>query len=109
MVCDTPCVSGNVNLGRGTPTGVFQILYKDTDTDLKGIPLGNGQYSYVSHVNYWMPFYSGCGFHDASWRSNFGGTIYRTDGSHGCINLPPSIAGTFYSYVRTGMPVVVFY
>jgi hypothetical protein len=109
MVCDTPCVSGNVNLGRGTPTGVFQILYKDTDTDLKGIPLGNGQYSYVSHVNYWMPFYSGCGFHDASWRSSFGGTIYRTDGSHGCINLPPSIAGTFYSYVRTGMPVVVFY
>ena len=109
MVCDTPCVSGNVNLGRGTPTGVFQILYKDTDTDLKGIPLGNGQYSYISHVDYWMPFYSGCGFHDASWRSNFGGSIYRSDGSHGCINLPPSIAPTFYNYVRTGMPVVVFY
>ena len=109
MVCDTPCVSGNVSLGRGTPTGVYQILYKDTDTDLKGIPLGNGQYSYVSHVDYWMPFYSGCGFHDASWRSNFGGSIYRSDGSHGCINLPPSIAPTFYNYVRTGMPVVVFY
>ena len=109
MVLDTDCVSGLPSGGRGTPTGVYQILYKDTDTDLKGTPLGNGQYSYVSHVDYWMPFYSGCGFHDASWRSSFGGDIYKYDGSHGCINLPPSIAPTFYNYVRTGMPVVVFY
>ena len=109
MVCDTPCVSGNVNNGHGTPTGVYQILYKDTDTDLKGQQLANGQYSYISHVDYWMPFYGGCGFHDASWRSSFGGNIYKYDGSHGCINLPPSIAPKFYGYVRTGMPVVVFY
>ena len=109
MVIDTPCVSGNTGLGRGTPTGVYQILYKDTDVELKGIQLGNGQYSYISHVDYWMPFYSGCGFHDASWRSNFGGTIYKYDGSHGCINLPPSVAPEFYSYVTPGMPVVVFY
>ncbi|MBQ8053476.1 MAG: L,D-transpeptidase family protein [Lachnospiraceae bacterium] len=109
MVLDTPCVSGNTSNGHGTPTGVYQILYKDTDTDLKGQQLANGQYSYISHVDYWMPFYGGCGFHDASWRSSFGGNIYKYDGSHGCVNLPPSIAPTFYNYVRTGMPVVVFY
>ena len=109
MVCETDCVSGNTSLGRGTPTGVFQIMYKDTDVDLKGQQLANGQYSYISHVNYWMPFYGGCGFHDASWRSRFGGSIYNTDGSHGCINLPPSITPKFYGYVRTGMPVIVYY
>ena len=109
MVCETDCVSGNTSLGRGTPTGVFQILYKDTDVDLKGQQLANGQYSYISHVNYWMPFYGGCGFHDASWRSRFGGSIYKTDGSHGCINLPPSITPKFYGYVRSGMPVIVYY
>ena len=109
MVCETDCVSGNTSLGRGTPTGVFQIMYKDTDVDLKGQQLANGQYSYISHVNYWMPFYGGCGFHDASWRSRFGGSIYKTDGSHGCINLPPSITPKFYGYVRTGMPVIVYY
>ena len=109
MVCDTPCVSGNTNLGRGTPTGIFQILYKDTDVDLKGQQLANGQYSYMSHVNYWMPFYGGCGFHDADWRSSFGGNIYTYDGSHGCINLPKEIVPTFYSYVSPGMPVVVYY
>ena len=108
-VLQTDCVSGLPANGRGTPTGVFQILYKDTDTDLKGQRLANGEYSYISHVDYWMPFYNGCGFHDASWRSSFGGTIYKYDGSHGCINLPPSVAPTFYSYVKTGMPVVVFY
>ena len=109
MVCETDCVSGNTSLGRGTPTGVFQILYKDTDVDLKGQQLANGQYSYISHVNYWMPFYGGCGFHDANWRSRFGGSIYKTDGSHGCINLPPSITPKFYGYVRSGMPVIVYY
>ena len=109
MVCDTPCVSGNISNGHGTPTGVYQILYKDTDCELRGQQLANGQYSYISHVDYWMPFYGGCGFHDASWRSSFGGSIYKYDGSHGCINLPPSILPTFYSNVSTGMPVVVFY
>ncbi len=109
VVCDTDCVSGNTSLGRGTPTGVYQILYKDTDVDLKGQQLANGQYSYISHVDYWMPFYGGCGFHDASWRSSFGGTIYKYDGSHGCINLPPSVVPRFYSYVQKGMPVVVHY
>ena len=109
MVCETDCVSGNTSLGRGTPTGVFQIMYKDTDVDLKGQQLANGQYSYISHVNYWMPFYGGCGFHDASWRSRFGGSIYKSDGSHGCINLPPSITPKFYGYVSKGMPVIVYY
>ncbi len=108
-VCDTDFVSGNTSLGRGTPTGVFQILYKDTNVDLKGQRLADGQYSYVSHVNYWMPFYNGCGFHDADWRSSFGGSIYKTNGSHGCVNLPPSIAPVFYRYVQSAMPVIVFY
>ena len=30
----------------------------------------------------------GVGLHDASWRKKFGGDIYLTDGSHGCINMP---------------------
>ena len=32
--------------------------------------------------------YQGVGFHDATWRNRFGGTIYKTNGSHGCINTP---------------------
>jgi lipoprotein-anchoring transpeptidase ErfK/SrfK len=56
-----------------------------------------------------MPFYKGCGFHDASWRGKFGGTIYRYNGSHGCVNLPIPSAKTLYEKVYAGMPVILYY
>ena len=46
------------------------------------------------------------GFHDASWRSKFGGTIYQYSGSHGCINLPVDKAKLLYEKVYKGMPVL---
>ena len=56
-----------------------------------------------------MPFYGGYGFHDASWRSKFGGSIYNYSGSHGCINLPKSKAGTLYDLIDKEVPIVIFY
>ena len=49
------------------------------------------------------------GMHDATWRRAFGGTIYLTSGSHGCINLPLHMAASIYEYVSTGFPVVCYY
>lgn len=46
--------------------------------------------------------------HDASWRSSFGGTIYKTNGSHGCINLPPAVAKTIYENISQGDPVLCY-
>ena len=51
-------------------------------------------------------FQTGIGFHDASWRSKFGGTIYQYSGSHGCINLPVDKAKLLYEKVYKGMPVL---
>ena len=48
------------------------------------------------------------GLHDATWRSNFGGTIYLSNGSHGCINVPPSVMGNLYGKTFNGMPVIVY-
>lgn len=101
QVWDSSCVSGNVSEGHSTPTGIYQILYKDTNVSLTG-------QGYSSPVSWWMPFYNSCGFHDADWRSSFGGSIYQTNGSHGCINLPPAKAQSLYSFVQDGMPVVVY-
>ena len=64
--------------------------------------------SYSSFVNYAMFYNAGEALHDASWRSSFGGDIYKTSGSHGCINLPLSAVQTFYSLTPTGTPVIVF-
>jgi lipoprotein-anchoring transpeptidase ErfK/SrfK len=56
-----------------------------------------------------MPFNGGVGLHDAdSWRSSYGGSIYKTNGSHGCINLPLSAAKTIYETVSAGWPVIVY-
>ena len=32
-----------------------------------------------------------------------------TNGSHGCINLPPSMAAQIYQYVSEGFPVICYY
>lgn len=102
MVLDTSCVSGNVSKGHGTHTGVYPIAYKQKDATLRGD-------NYESHVNFWMPFNMGEGLHDATWRSKFGSTIYKTSGSHGCVNLPLSKAEQIYGIVEAGWPVIVFY
>ncbi|MBR5649878.1 L,D-transpeptidase family protein [Pseudobutyrivibrio sp.] len=102
MVLDTDCVSGNVSKGHGTHTGVYPIAYKQKDATLKGD-------NYESHVKFWMPFNLGEGLHDATWRSKFGGAIYKTSGSHGCVNLPLSKAGEIFDIVEAGWPVIVFY
>ncbi len=101
LVVSTDCVSGNASLGRNTPDGAFYILFKQKDATLTG-------QGYSSPVNYWMPFYLGCGLHDATWRSSFGGTIYLYNGSHGCINLPYSAAQQIYEAVYSGEPVFVY-
>ena len=64
---------------------------------------------YHSFVHYWMPYNTtvGIGFHDANWRSSFGGQIYRTDGSHGCINMPPAKAEELYYMISAGTVVYV--
>jgi lipoprotein-anchoring transpeptidase ErfK/SrfK len=102
IILTSDCVTGNTSRGRGTPTGIFSVMYKARNVVLRGR-------DYASPVTYWMPFYNGCGFHDASWRGSFGGSIYRYSGSHGCVNMPISKAKELYSLVYAGIPVITYY
>lgn len=102
MVLETDFVSGNVANGNSTPAGVFGLTYKTRDAVLRGP-------DYETPVNYWMPFNGNIGMHDATWRRSFGGDIYLTNGSHGCINLPLKMARTIYEYMSTGFPVICYY
>jgi len=108
MMMSCPIVSGCVKTNHHTVTGAFQIVYMTTDVTLKGGSKKKKTY-YESHVDYWMPFYGDYGLHDADWRSAFGGSIYYSGGSHGCVNMPPASAALLYNYVSTGTPVIVFY
>ena len=63
---------------------------------------------YSSYVEYWMAFNGNIGLHDANWRNEFGGSIYRSNGSHGCVNLPTEAAKLIYETVSYGYPVVCY-
>ena len=108
LVWEAPCVTGSVARGSITPAGIYSITYKQRDRVLRGPKRAGGTYEYESPVAYWMPFNGGIGLHDANWRGSFGGNIYRTSGSHGCVNLPPSKVPALYEMVYPGMPVICY-
>lgn len=103
IVLETDFVSGDPNMsGCMTPFGIFGLTYKTTNAVLRGA-------DYETPVFYWMPFYGNFGMHDATWRTEFGGDIYLTNGSHGCLNLPLDKAAAIYGYVYTGSPIICYY
>ncbi len=93
-------VTGNEAKGNGTPTGVYFI-----DTKIPGKYLVGPDWNVW--VDRWMKFTGAVGIHDASWRSKFGGDIYKYNGSHGCVNLPHDVALNLYDMVDIGTMVVV--
>lgn len=102
---DSDVVTGKLTKDRKTTVGVHRIYGKQRDRYLGTMAVQG----YRSFVHYWMPFnWDGQGLHDATWRNKFGGNIYKTGGSHGCVNLPYSFAGKLYEEVKIGMPVVVY-
>lgn len=101
---DSSCVTGKENV-RNTRRGEFKVEYMQrnrtlTGTNYKGV-------KYKQPVEFWIRFYGKTGFHSASYRNDFGGTIYQTNGSNGCVNLPYNFAQTLYTNAYVGMPVYV--
>ncbi len=100
-VFSSPCVTGDISKRRSTPTGYYAVFGHVKGTYLTGPTWHNW-------VDYWMPFTKGgCGLHDATWRKNFGGEIYKTNGSHGCVNLPHDAAEQLFGLIDVGTIVIV--
>lgn len=99
---ETDVVTGNTSLHRGTPSGTNYVYNKQRNRVLRGA-------DYATPVKYWIPVYKAIGIHDASWRKNFGGEIYKTNGSHGCVNTPTDQVSQLYDMVEIGTPCVMFY
>lgn len=101
LLAEGDIVTGNVSDGHTTPPGIYKLKYKTRNTVLRGP-------GYAAPVSYWMPFNGGIGIHDANWRSEFGGDIYKTDGSHGCINSPYDLAKIIYENIEAGTPIICY-
>lgn len=103
LIVDTPVVTGNSSKNYDTPSGsVWAIDAKKSPSVLEGE-------GYKQPVQYWMPFVGNVGIHDAdTWRSEYGGDIYKTSGSHGCVNTPTANAEKIFYAVEIGTPVIVY-
>lgn len=103
VVVETLVVTGNPSKGNATPSGgCWAIDAKKQDAILKGE-------GYSSPVTFWMPFNGNVGIHDADrWRSEYGGDIYKSSGSHGCVNTPYANAEKIFNTVEIGTPVIVY-
>ena len=68
---------------------------KNNDFDMNGNP--------DTHVEYATYINGDIAIHDAiHWRVLFGGSIYKTNGSHGCINTELDVAEYVYLHARKG-------
>ena len=101
LIIESDLVSGNVAKGHSTPCGAFGVTYTERNATLNGD-------DYSTPVGFWMPFNGNVGMHDATWRRSFGGSIYKTGGSHGCVNLPYSTAQTIFNNISKNYPVLVY-
>ena len=103
LVMTSPIVSGNPDITEETIHGRFTVKRMSRDAQLMGR-------DYLEHVDYWIGFDETgrvYGFHDASWRDSFGGDIWLTDPSRGCVNMPTDKVAQLYDYVDIGTEVYI--
>lgn len=102
LVLESDIVTGLPTKQRDTPTGIYFIINKAREANLVGE-------TWDVEVDYWLGVtYTGVGFHDASWRNKFGGTIWKNNGSHGCINTPYDTMKELYETVDIGTAVIIY-
>ncbi len=110
VVLETDVVTGEPIPSKITPEGVYSLMWKQPNSVLIGdINPDTGEPAYRTKVKYWMQVTSsGVGFHDATWQTAFGGTLYQIPGtgSHGCINMPLDQAGALFNMIEPGTPVI---
>ncbi|WP_238884027.1 L,D-transpeptidase family protein [Clostridium sp. YIM B02551] len=101
LITQGDVVTGNPNRGNSTKLGTYMLNYKQKGSTLRGE-------NYEADVTYWMPFNGNIGIHDASWRYSFGGEIYKSNGTHGCVNAPLYLAKTIFENIEEGTPVICY-
>ena len=101
-------VTGNAATGTLIPYDTYYVRRMKQGATLSGS-------NYTEYVDYWIGFddvqgnWRGggvIGFHDASWRNGqFGGDIWLSDPSHGCINMPTDKVAALYDLVDIGTEI----
>ena len=98
------CISGRPVEGRETPRGAYFIKEHREAYTLTGA-------DYSTPVVNWVRItWTGTGFHPATWQpwGSWSNQLYKTRGSHGCINLSPSDAAEIYKLTAYREAVFIY-
>ena len=108
MEFETDIISGLPSVAsRRTLPGVYKLWYKARDFRLKDTSPDGSVWDVT--VSYWNNIsLIGVGIHDATWQAGFGGQRYKTNGSHGCINVSLAAGKYIYENVPLDAPVVMY-
>lgn len=104
-VCETDVVTGLANTSKATPPGIYRTTDFYREMTMRG-SYGTAFCHYFVRITL-----DGVGMHDASWRSKYGGDIYLTNGSHGCVNTPYDAAKFIFETLNkrdTYTPIIVW-
>lgn len=105
LIKDTDVVTGLDTDERRTPTGLFYVMSLNTNYTMYYSD-GSAPCRYFIKVTA-----DGVGIHDAS-RSTFGGELYKSIGSHGCINVPYDAEKVIFESLSANtnhnIPVVIY-
>lgn len=96
----SPVITGCEYKGKSTPIGNYTVERLEENANIVG----------TTTVCFWIVISLSLmiGIHDADgWRAQYGGAIYKSDGSNGCINTPDSAAKKIYAQIELGMTIVI--
>ena len=98
------CITGRPVEGRATPKGAYFIKEHREAYTLTGA-------DYKTPVVNWVRItWTGTGFHPATWQpwSRWTKDLYKTRGSHGCVNLSPDDAAKIYELTSYREAVFIY-
>lgn len=98
------CITGRPVEGRTTPKGAYFIKEHREAYTLTGA-------DYSTPVVNWVRItWTGTGFHPATWQpwSRWSKDLYKTRGSHGCVNLAPADAEKIYKMTKYREAVFIY-
>lgn len=92
--------------GHDTPNGTYVTIDKGNPVEMKPSDIAPGQPGYYDLMVPWSVRFtwSGIFLHDAYWSVAEQGYV---NVSHGCVNMPPAAAETYYEMEVPGDPVTV--
>ena len=109
---EVPVIVISTNSGWDYYDGLTNISDMDKAFELVKNAITKGQYEInIDELDcfYDIPFTEEHTMWTGSWRSKFGGEIYKTNGSHGCVNTLTDIMAQLYDMLEIGTPVILFY